>query len=257
MAEHSGTSEPKRVIEWGDYRGVRKFEHPDELDPDMRKLLLKMLTVQADTEFASVQQHRPWLDTAPTVNDRLTIARIVADEMRHGWQICQLLPAFGREGEEAVDWLMNAGIGGHRLDSFNLAYETWYDVVAFTCLVDRVGIAQLKAFEGGSYAPLTRAVPLMLVEEQLHINFGYNGVKRLARDPAQREACQQAVNKWYPRALDMFGHSESWSSEAAVRFGIKRWQNDESRQQYMDEINRLFQDVDVDITDPSIDRHIV
>lgn len=248
---------PKRVIEWGDYQGVRKFEHPDELDPEMRRLLLKMLTTQADTEFASVQQHRPWLDTAPTVNDRLTIARILADEMRHGWQMCQLLSAFEPEGSDAIEWLLQAQMGAHRLDSFNMPYETWSDVLAFTCLVDRVGIFQLKAFESCSYAPLSRAIPLMLVEEQLHINFGYNGLKRLARDPEQRPLCQRAVDKWYPRALDMFGHAESSASEAAVRFGIKRWQNEEARQLYIAEMNQLFADVDLVLPDPAKDRRIV
>lgn len=250
-------SAPKRVIEWGEYQGVRKFEHPDELAPDMRQLLLKMLTTQADTEFASVQQHRPWLDKAPTVNDRLTISRILADEMRHGWQMCQLLEAFEPEGKEAVRWLLSAEVGAHRLDSFNMAYETWEDVLAFTCLVDRVGIYQLRAFDGCGYGPLARAIPLMLVEEQLHINFGYNGLKRLARDPSSRDLAQQAVNKWFPRALDMFGHSESKSSMMAVRFGIKKWQNEEARQQYLEEVRVLLENAELEFPDPSKDRRIL
>lgn len=255
MAESTGG--PKRVIEWGEYQGVRKFEHPDELAPAMRELMLKMLTTQADTEFASVQQHRPWLDTAPTVNDRLTVSRILADEMRHGWQMCQLLQEFQPEGREAIDWLLHADLGHHRLDSFNMAYESWPDVLAFTCLVDRVGIHQLKAFEGCGYAPLARAIPLMLVEEQLHINFGYNGLKRMARDLATQPLAQQAVNKWFPRALDMFGHSQSRSSEAAVRFGIKRWQNEDARQLYLEDVRQLFQNVNVVLPDPSVDRRII
>ncbi|WP_020375866.1 Phenylacetic acid catabolic protein [Sulfobacillus thermosulfidooxidans] len=250
-------SAPKRVIEWGDYQGIRKFEHPDELAPDMRQLLLKMLITQADTEFASVQQHRPWLDKAPTVNDRLTISRILADEMRHGWQICQLLQTFEPEGQEAIHWLLKAKLGEHRLDSFNMDYETWEDVLAFTCLVDRVGIYQLRAFEGCGYGPLARAIPLMLVEEQLHINFGYNGIKRLARNPNTRDSAQQAINKWFPRALDMFGHSESKASESAVRFGIKKWQNEEARMQYINEVRMLFESVELELPDPSKDRRIL
>jgi 1,2-phenylacetyl-CoA epoxidase catalytic subunit len=256
----SNTSAPKRVIEWGEWQGLRKFEHPDEMPPDARNLLLKMLVTQADTEFASVQQHRPWLDQAPTVSDRLTISRILTDEMRHGWQMCQLLEAFHPEGPEAIEWLMHAGIGQHRLDSFNMPYETWADVLAFTCLVDRVGIYQLRAFEGCSYAPLARAIPTMLMEEQLHIHFGYHGLRKMVNDlsyPGTQEEAQAAVNKWFPRALDMFGHSQSTSSEIAVRMGIKRWANEEARQLYIREVTGLLSEIGLEVPDPLKDRRIL
>jgi len=256
----SAGANPKRVIEWGTFQGLRKFEHPDEMPPDARQLLLKMLVTQADTEFASVQQHRPWLDQAPTVGDRLTISRILTDEMRHGWQMCQLLQDFHPEGAEAIEWLLQADIGQHRLDSFNMPYETWADVLAFTCLVDRVGIYQLRAFEGCSYAPLARAIPTMLMEEQLHIHFGYHGLRKMVHDPAYpgtADEAQAAVDKWFPRALDMFGHSESRSSEMAVQLGIKRWANEEARQLYLQEVRDLLTGIGLSVPDPLANRRIL
>jgi len=62
-----GTIEPVREILWGSSVGVRKYETPDELPAELRKLIVKLMVVQADTEFASIQQHRPWLDHAPTL----------------------------------------------------------------------------------------------------------------------------------------------------------------------------------------------
>src|SRR5579859_3012311 len=73
-----GTIEPVREILWGSSVGVRKYETPDELPEELRKLIVKLMVVQADTEFASIQQHRPWLDHAPTLEDRWIEARIVA-----------------------------------------------------------------------------------------------------------------------------------------------------------------------------------
>ena len=136
-----------REIQWGQFQGIRKFESPQELPEEYAKFLKRLLFVQADTEFASVQQHRPWLDRAPTVEDRWTEARILADEMRHGYQICKLLEDFGPEGQEMVQKLLNLRMGEHKLDSFNMEFETWEDVLAFTALVDRVGIFQLRSFQ--------------------------------------------------------------------------------------------------------------
>lgn len=234
-----------RDIRWGEMQGIRKFETPQELSEEYRSFLTKLLYVQADTEFASVQQHRPWLDRAPTVEDRWIESRILCDEMRHGWQMCKLLSDFGQEGKLLIDDLMARREHQHKLDSFNMDFERWSDVAAFTFLVDRVGIYQLRSFQECSYAPMARAVPLMITEENLHIGFGFNAMKRLvAEDKAEAQA---ALEKWYPRALDMFGHTGSPGSELAVRLGIKRWRNEESRKMYIEEVRELVEKLELDL----------
>ncbi len=65
--KEGGTIEPVREILWGASAGVRKYETAEEIPPEMRKLIIRLMVVQADTEFASIQQHRPWLDSAPTL----------------------------------------------------------------------------------------------------------------------------------------------------------------------------------------------
>ena len=107
-----------RDVQWGELKGIRKFEHAHELTDEYRDFLLKLLWVQADTEFASVQQHRPWLDTAPTFEDRWIEARIIADEMRHGWQMIKLLEDFGEDGRHYAEDLLNRKEHEHKLDSF-------------------------------------------------------------------------------------------------------------------------------------------
>ena len=92
-----------REVQWGELKGVRKFEHAFELPEDYRSFLIKLIWVQADTEFASVQQHRPWLDRAPSFEDRWIEARIIADEMRHGWQMVKILDDFGQDGLDFLD----------------------------------------------------------------------------------------------------------------------------------------------------------
>ena len=249
-----------REAQWGEFQGVRKFESPQELPEEYAKFLKRLLYVQADTEFASVQQHRPWLDKSPTLDDRWTQARIVADEMRHGYQICKLLEDFGPEGEALIQDLLNRHMGEHKLDSFNMEFEKWSDVAAFAMFVDRVGIYQLRSFQECSYGPLARAIPLMLAEEQLHIGFGANALKRIVNDPdyyGDKAEAQEAVNKWFPRALDMFGHAESESSEFALRLGIKRWRNEEMRQKYLDEVTRILTGMGLEVPDPQANRRVL
>lgn len=256
-----GTIEPVREILWGSSIGVRKYETADELPEEMRRLVVKLMVVQADTEFASIQQHRPWLDQAPTLEDRWIESRIVADESRHGLQACRILRDFGEEGQRMIDELLAKREGQHKLDAFNMKFERWSDVGAFTCLVDRVGVYQLRAFQECSYGPLARAMPLMLSEEQLHLNFGASVLRRMVHDGAKyygsRDEANEAVRKWYPRALDMFGHSNSDTSRRAIEFGLKRWTNEEARRRFIDEVAGLFRSIGLELPPEEFDRRVM
>lgn len=259
--QDGGTIEPVREILWGSSAGVRKYETAEEVPPDMRKLVVKLLVVQADTEFASIQQHRPWLDRAPTLEDRWIESRIIADEARHGLQACRILRDFGEEGQRYIDELLTKREGEHKLDAFNMKFDRWSDVGAFTCFVDRVGVYQLRAFQECSYGPLARAMPLMLSEEQLHLNFGASVLRRMVQDgpkySGDKEEAQAAVNKWYPRALDMFGHSNSDTSRRAIEYGLKRWTNEEARRRFIEEMTTLVASLGLTLPPPEFDRHVL
>jgi len=259
--QDGGTIEPVREILWGSSAGVRKYETAEEVPPDMRKLVVKLLVVQADTEFASIQQHRPWLDRAPTLEDRWIESRIIADEARHGLQACRILRDFGEEGQRFIDELLTKREGEHKLDAFNMKFDLWSDVGAFTCFVDRVGVDQLRAFQECSYGPLARAMPLMLSEEQLHLNFGASVLRRMVQDgprySGSKDEAQTAVNKWYPRALDMFGHSKSETSRRAIEYGLKRWTNEEARRRFIEEVTGLVASLGLSLPPPEFDRHVL
>ena len=259
--KEGGTVEPVREILWGTSAGVRKYETATELPADMRELVVKLMVVQADTEFASIQQHRPWLDRAPSLEDRWIEARIVADEARHGLQACRILRDFGEEGQRLIDDLLAKPEGHHKLDAFNMKFDRWSDVGAFTCFVDRVGVYQLRAFQECSYGPLARAMPLMLSEEQLHLNFGASVLRRMVQDGARysgdRDEAQASVRKWYPRALDMFGHSQSETSRRAIAWGLKRWTNEEARDRYIAEVSKLVTSLGLELPPPEFDRRVL
>ncbi len=256
-----GTVVPVREILWGASAGAHKFETAEELEPDMAQLIVKLMVVQADTEFASIQQHRPWLDSAPTLEDRWIESRIVADEARHGLQACRILRDFGEAGQRYIDELLAKREGEHKLDAFNMKFETWGDVGAFTCFVDRVGVYQLRAFQECSYGPLARAMPLMLSEEQLHLNFGASVLRRMVQDGPKycgsKAAAQTAVEKWYPRALDMFGHSNSATSRRAIEYGLKRWTNEEARARFVQEVTGLSANIGLELPSPDFDRRVL
>jgi len=233
-----------RAVEWGVLLGMRKIETVEQMTAEYRDVMLKLLYALASTEFASVEQHQPWINQGPTPEDRYIQAQIAADEAHQGFIDCRLLRQFGADGAAMADDLLTKRIGDHPIDAFNQPFDSWVDTVTFCFVMDLVAWYHLRAMENSSFAPWAREMTTMVHEEKFHASFGARRVhdlvtdgdyQRLAR--AGRDEVQVAIDKWYPKALDTFGRSKSRFSDLAVMYGIRRWGNAELREMYKQDID--------------------
>lgn len=213
-------------IEYGEWKGRPKFTSPEEIPNErVRDLLLKLIVVQGDTEFASVEQQRHLLKEAPSHYDKMSALRVMAEEQRHGWQMCHLLiDHFGERGmEEAEKQLERSADEGDRLlGSFNEPVDNWLDFFTFTQFIDRDGKYQLTMLSTSGFKPLARSMGPMLVEESFHLGTGMNGLKRVieaGRIPL--DVLQRNFNKWVPTAYDLFGKDGSDFAHYAYVYGLK------------------------------------
>ena len=194
----------------------------------MRDALITMITVQGDTEFASVEQQRHLLASAPTDYDRYAAARIMAEEQRHGWQMAYLLMTyFGQQGRREAQKLLerNAQDGDRLLGAFNRPMPHWLDFFCYTMFVDRDGKFQLGMLSTSAFKPLAASMGPMLKEESFHLGTGSNGLRRIIKAGViPLDMLQRYINKWVSTAHDLFGVDASSSAHWAYVWGIKgRW----------------------------------
>ena len=246
-------------IEFGDYRGQRKWDRVGQIpNQSIRDALMNLIVYQGDTEFASVEQQKNLLDTAPTEYDRQALIRVNSEEMRHGWQMCYLLVTyFGDSGKlEARKLLERRAFRGDRLlGSFNAPVNNWLDFFTYTEFVDRDGKYQLTMLSHSSFAPLAESVTAMLKEEFFHMFTGHTGLTRILRGGKIPVAIvQKYFNKWLSTAYDLFGTDHSSSANWAYVWGLKgRYDeheanvpaekdklNDLAREHYMAECQKLI-----------------
>ena len=245
-------------IEFGDYEGRKKWERSLQVPhQSMRDALVTMITVQGDTEFASVEQQRHLLATAPTDYDRYAAARIMAEEQRHGWQMAYLLMTyFGQQGRREAQKLLerNAQDGDRLLGAFNRPMPHWLDFFNYTMFVDRDGKFQLGMLSTSAFKPLAASMGPMLKEESFHLGTGSNGLRRIIKAGViPQDMLQRYMNKWVSTAHDLFGVDASSSAHWSYVWGVKgRWDerkkldagievdkeilNEEARGHYHDEI---------------------
>src|SRR5579872_7496060 len=225
---------PTNEIAFGSFAGDRKWERLlDVPDQRIRDAILNMVIYQGDTEFASNEQQRDLLNNAPSEYDLASLARIMLEETRHGFQMCHvLIKHFGTDGKIEAQKMLERRAFGKRnrlLKAFNEDVKHWLDFFTYTNFMDRDGKFQLTMLSHSAFAPLARSMVPMLREESFHMGTGISGLKRIAQAAVIPVSLQQKYyNKWISGSMDLFGTDRSRSARWAYVWGIKG-RDDEGR----------------------------
>lgn len=247
------------LIEFGNMKGQKKFDRAGELRGGMFYGALGIIKAQCSTEFGSIQQHRETLEGAIDDAAKYAILRIMAEELRHAYQMFWVLEhdpswkklGMGNVAEEAMDELLAMETGSHVLDAFNIHYRSFMDNAIFAGVIDLVGKYQLEMQKVFSYSPVARSMQPMLSEEGFHLATGRNLMRKMAVAAAKGEGrfskdqIQRTINMWLPRGTEMFGNEESGHSSLA--FGFKDRLNGEAQGQYLAETQGIIDDMNADV----------
>ena len=243
------------TIECGDELGRSKYQRACEMRPEAAQHLAGAIRAQASTEFGSIQQHQLTLARAQDEEEQAMVLRMMAEELRHGYQMLSLLeaddwkPITGQSSEQMVEEILSMKTGSHVLGAFNVDFESFVDNIVFCALIDRVGKYQLAMQKVSAYAPMAESMPQMLREEAFHLATGVVPLRRWVVKAAAgspmitMEVIQKHLNKWVPRALEMFGDERGGGTN--VKFGLKPMKNSEAQDQYWREIGKVVRDLNL------------
>ncbi|MEX2047152.1 MAG: Phenylacetic acid catabolic protein [Chloroflexota bacterium] len=243
-------------IQVGDRKGQPKAVAPKELDKEAAQQLLMIIRAQASTEFGSIQQHHGTFERANDAQDQTWVLRVMAEELRHGYQMIHLLTSADwssvtdTKPRDMVEEILSMQTGSHVLAAFNLEYDSFGDSIVFAAFIDRVGKYQLTMQKVNAYAPMAASMPPMLREEAFHLAAGVIPMRRWMEAAARdRNATmdvptiQKMVTKWYARGLEMFGDERG--GQTNVKLGLKDMANREAQDMYIDEVTRMLDDLNI------------
>lgn len=227
-----------------------KIEADDPMPEEYRQNLINLLEMQADSELSGAYGYIPWIEKAPNIHEKLLVAQIVKDEIRHAYAINKCLEELGVNVDKRIDEQDFAlrieegdtSIGTERLATdkrVNIFYypiETWTDFIMFNFCMDRGAGHQLEDAKLSSYGPWVRAINTIFKEEMMHVTHGDTWVERLAQNPDTREEVQAALEKWFGRTMNIFGRPGSRRNQVYQKWGLKIRDNEEVRQAFRKEI---------------------
>ena len=242
-------------IECGAKKGQPKANRACDLEEAAGHHLLGAIKAQASTEFGSIQQHQLTLSRAQDEEEQFWILRMMAEELRHGYQMLHLLSGddwskFSDDSSaDMVEEILSMRTGSHILGAFNIDFDSFVDNATFCALIDRVGKYQLAMQKVSAYKPMAESMPEMLREEAFHLLAGTVPLRRWMEKAAKGSVyvtstdIQKALNKWMPRGLEMFGDERGGGTN--VKFGLKPMKNAEAQEQYYKEVENIVDGLNI------------
>ena len=251
-------------IEHGKFAGKARYERAGDMVGNMFYAARDIIRAQCSTELGSIQQHRLTLEEAPTDQMKMSVLRVMAEELRHAYQMFWVLdhdstwkkPGHPDIAAETLDELLSMELGNHVLDAFNIPFKNFLDNVIFATVIDLVGKYQLEVQKVFAYAPMARSMSPMLSEEGFHIGSGRSFLRDLAVRATtgdgsfSMEDIQKTINAWYPRGMEMFGNERG--GETNVQFSFKDRTNGAAQSQYIREVHEVIELTNVAIVQTKV-----
>ncbi|APU12590.1 MULTISPECIES: 1,2-phenylacetyl-CoA epoxidase subunit PaaA [Actinoalloteichus] len=212
-----------------------RIEPRDWMPDGYRATLIRQIAQHAHSEIIGMQPEGVWISRAPTLRRKAVLLAKVQDEAGHGLYLYAAAETLGAERAELTRSLIE---GRQKYSSiFNYPTLTFADVGVIGWLVDGAAICNQVPLCRTSYGPYARAMIRICKEESFHQRQGYELLMTMMGGTTrQREAVQDAVNRWWWPSLMMFGPPEGSSPNTArsMAWRIKRHTNDELRQRFVD-----------------------
>jgi ring-1,2-phenylacetyl-CoA epoxidase subunit PaaA len=246
MAKESDKIKEEKLLEKIAKGG--KVETVEEMPDEYRENLTNLMMMQADSELAGAFGYVPWIMKSPDIKETLQVSQIVKDEVRHARVMYRLLEGLGvdvdayynknnfslRTDKDDIGTLRVAD--DKRVNIFYYPIETWYDFIMFNFCMDRGAGHQLEDSLDCSYKPWCDGMEGIFKEEAMHMAHGDQWAEQLSRDPKTHDELQAALDKWYPRTMNIFGRKGSKKNMVYRKWGLKKRDNDEVRQAFAADI---------------------
>lgn len=230
-----------------------RIEPRDWMPEAYRKSLTRQVSQHAHSEIIGMQPEANWITRAPSLKRKAILMAKVQDEAGHGLYLYSAAETLGTPRSVLNEQLLS---GKAKYSSiFNYPARTWADMGAIGWLVDGAAICNQVPLCRASYGPYGRAMVRICKEESFHQRQGWEILYELSHGtPEQKQMAQDAVNRFYGPALQMFGPTDedSPNSRQSMAWKVKRFSNDDLRQRFVDMIVPQAEALGLTLPDPDL-----
>lgn len=230
-----------------------RIEPKDWMPEKYRQTLIRQISQHAHSEIVGMLPEGEWITRAPTLKRKATLIAKVQDEAGHGLYLYSAAETLGISRSEMIGQLHS---GKAKYSSiFNYPTLSWADIGTIGWLVDGAAIMNQVPLCRASYGPYARAMARICKEESFHQRQGFEILLTLSRGTeAQKQMCQDSINRWWWPSVMMFGPPDDASPHSAqnMAWKIKRFSNDALRQKFVDVCAEQVKLLGITLPDPDL-----
>ena len=213
------------------------IEHQTDMTERYRQVLIATMSIAADLEVMTLPVYYEALVASSSIDDRIASAASLQDEMGHAQVMFRMLGDFGFDPYEQI-----FERDPSRFKTFSILewpIKTPIDLAIAYLIGDRAGYTTTLDLEHScSYGPYARSLRKVNFEEQFHVRRGEFMVRQyMRRDDDTRRRVQEAMDFWFPLAVEWFGATDSHKTRGdQILYRIRGNTNDQLRQIWLDQV---------------------
>lgn len=205
-----------------------------------RELATGILLQYADSEIAGSAGYAKAFPLAPSLLERIAIARITQEKLSLAQKTYELVSQTGVNIDKYIQghcWEArlerNVSLGyrrtsgDKRVNALMYPLQGWCDLAVFTYLMAAMACLQLEDFSKSSFQPWAELAKSHLPVEASHREFGFACIEKLSLQESELRQMQLSMRYWFPKVMACFGPPHSERNAHYLEFGLKVSRNED------------------------------
>jgi len=243
---------------------MKTYDKGDALPDDYKKLLLNLMSFQADSEYGGGQRVAENMQYAPRPEEAYRLSKKVMEEFGHAYYVWNLMAELGVDVNvrlreliahpENPDPKVVNLINGFRRENWAPNFDSWQDVALFSTVATPAAVAFLGQYQNCSYLPWARVNVRIHKEEHGHLAFGVWASKRCIEfgGEAMRADMQARVPKFMRIGLGFYGRPSAGAAKSQMfdkyyEYGLKVKKPEELQAEYLEIVEARLKEVGLEM----------
>ena len=203
-----------------------------EMPKEYQDLVIRQMMVHTEGELSGADDYiEIFYDMAPNAYEKQICCERGAEEVHHYIRGQALLSDIGVDST----YMLKTNLQDRDLYGTEAVKDirSWPERALFSYLGESAVLDQLMEMAESSYKPIADMAIPVIKEEKVHVAHGFRITREYCSTEEGRALIQAALERWWPVSLDVFGRSDSKRSELYVRWGLRKYSNEEARQRFI------------------------
>jgi 1,2-phenylacetyl-CoA epoxidase catalytic subunit len=224
----------------------RRDANMDKCSYRYREILIRQILATSERKLSAAYRYAEFFyPLAQSVDEQQKFLQFGIEKVDHFRRFVRLLEEFGVDTSNVTrqaELKRRNSTDGY----LEMQFIHREEAVAFGLLNELEGLHQTNELAHSTYIPLKHAAKIMLKDDGCHFQYGKRLMfKTFDEGGSTRERVQKSLDRLYPVILDMLSNTERFPE--AVRWGLRRHDNDALRKLYETDIAEHIKSIGYDV----------